>query len=104
MRAKLPESASVAVTVRMTVPTGTSSKTASWSPVGREKAWAMVSLESLPLPKKLTGADSPEHQATHGWSFPWDLKAGRVGVEDAQRSQGMGMGPRPSVLAWSPTW
>lgn len=29
MRAKLPESASVAVTVRITVPTGTSSKTAS---------------------------------------------------------------------------
>ena len=67
MRAKLPESASVAVTVRMTVPTGTSSKTASWSPVGRERAWAVVNLEFLPLPKKLTDADNPEHQATHGW-------------------------------------
>lgn len=30
MRAKLPESASVAVTLRMTVPTATSSKTASY--------------------------------------------------------------------------
>lgn len=54
----------------------------------------MVSLESLPLPEKLTEADHPEHQALLGWSLPRDFKAARVGVEDAQRAQGMGTGPR----------
>lgn len=97
MRAKLPESASVAVTVRMTVPTGTSSKMASWEPSGQGErgGGARVHPGGSAPPLTTHLVDSPEHQAAHGEVMPPGLRSwqGRAGRYPTAPRRGHGCPP-----------